>query len=118
MYFEPAHLFMNRDLSFQLEFGSYFGPAGILSARFNTPKQAEAGSMPCNNGFGFDSDECISPSRPKPTKQNPKQPILRSQPRTRMFSVEYAQLLAQCKDLKTEIVTGTEECAETREEAG
>jgi hypothetical protein len=35
-----------------------------------------------------------------------------------MFSIKHTQLLAQCKDLKTEVVTGAEEHAETREEAG
>jgi hypothetical protein len=35
-----------------------------------------------------------------------------------MFSIEHTQLLAQSKDLKTEVVTGTEENAEKRQKAG
>ena len=33
----------------------------------------------------------------------------------RLFSLEYAQLLTEGKDLKTEIVARTEECAEAGE---
>jgi hypothetical protein len=35
----------------------------------------------------------------------------------RLFSLEYAQLLTERKDLKAEIVAGTEEGAETSEES-
>jgi len=68
--------------------------------------------MPGNNGFGFDNDKSISPSRPKPMKQNPKQPILSSQPRAGMFSVEHTQLLAQSQNFETEIASRTEKGTE------
>ena len=35
----------------------------------------------------------------------------------RLFSLEYAQLLTEGKDLKAEVVARTEECAEAGEEA-
>ena len=73
--------------------------------------------MPGDNGFRFDNDQHVAPCRPKPAQQNPEHPILRSQSRARMFSLEYAQLLAQGKDLEAEIVAGTEESAEAGEEA-
>jgi hypothetical protein len=53
----------------------------------------------------------MGPCRPKPTK-NPKSPILDSQPRTRIFSLEYAQLLMEGEDLEAEVVAGTEKGAE------
>jgi hypothetical protein len=50
-------------------------------------------------------------------EQNPKYSILDSQPSARLFSLEYAQLLTEGKNLKAEVVAGTEECAEAGEEA-
>jgi len=46
-------------------------------------------------------------------EQNPKNPILYSQPRTGLFSVKHAQLLAQGSDLETEAVAGMKEGAKT-----
>ena len=73
--------------------------------------------MPGDNGFWSDNDQDIIPRRPKTAEQNPKHSILDSQPRTRLFSLEYVQLLAQGKDLEPEVVAGTEEGAETGEES-
>jgi hypothetical protein len=55
--------------------------------------------MPGDNGFWFDDDQGISPGRPNPTEQNPKCPILDSQSKARIFSLEHAQLPAKSKDL-------------------
>jgi len=57
----------------------------------------------------------VVPCRPKAAKQNPKY-SLGSQPRLRVFSPEYRQLLTEGKDLKTEIVARTEEWAEASEQ--
>jgi hypothetical protein len=65
--------------------------------------------MPGGNGFRFDDDQDIAPCRPKTAEQNPEYSVFRSQPRARMFSLEYAQLLPEGKDLQAEAVTGTEE---------
>jgi hypothetical protein len=46
-----------------------------------------------------------------PAKQNPKQSISGTQMRAGMFSVQYAKLLAQGKNFKTEIVPRTEKHA-------
>jgi hypothetical protein len=43
--------------------------------------------------------------------------VFHSKPRARMFSLEYAQLLPEGKDLQAETVTGTEEGIEEGEEA-
>ena len=64
--------------------------------------------MPGNHGFWLDDDQDVAPRRPKTAEQNPKYSILDSQPRARMFSLEYAQLLTQGKDLETEIVARTD----------
>ena len=57
------------------------------------------------------------PRRPKTAEQNPKYSILDSEPRARLFSFEYAQLLTEGKDLEAQAVAGTKESAETGEEA-
>jgi hypothetical protein len=43
--------------------------------------------------------------------------ILDSQPRVRLFSLEYTQLLTEGEDLQTEAVTGTEDGFEEDEQA-
>jgi hypothetical protein len=72
--------------------------------------------MPGDNGCRFDNHQDVAPGRPKPAQQNPEYPILHSQPRVRLFSLEYTQLLAEGKDLEVEVVAGTEESAEADEE--
>jgi hypothetical protein len=59
----------------------------------------------------------VTPCKPKTAEQNPKHPILASQPRARTFSLEYSQLLTEGKDPQAEAVTGTEEGVEEAEKA-
>ena len=74
--------------------------------------------MPADNCFRFDDSQGVAPCWPDSAEKNPKQSISHSQARARIFPVEDAQLLAQCKDLKTKVVTRAKEHTETREEAG
>jgi hypothetical protein len=75
--------------------------------------------MPGHNGFRFDDNrhQDVSPCWPKTTEKNPEYPILDSEPRARMFSLEYTQLLTEGKDLQAKAVTGTEEGVEEAEKA-
>ena len=72
--------------------------------------------MPGDNGFRFDDHQDVAPSGPKAAEQNPQYSILGSQPRVRLLSPEYAQLLTEGKDLEAEVVAGTEENAEAGDE--
>ena len=65
--------------------------------------------MPGNNGFRFDGNQRIASCGPITAEKNPEYPISDSQLRTRMFSLEYAQLLTDGNDLRAEAVTRTEE---------
>jgi hypothetical protein len=98
-------------------FGIDLWPAKAVWARSQAPEQAKAGAMPGDNGFRFDDNQYIPPSGPKTMEQNPKYPIPDSEPRARMFSLQYRQLLTEGKDLEAEIVTGTGKGAEAGEEA-
>jgi hypothetical protein len=91
-------------------------PAQALRPRAQAPEQPKASPMPGDNGFWFDDHQDVAPSEPKTAERNPKYSILGSQPGARRFSFEYAQLLTEGKDLKTEIVARTEECAEAGEQ--
>jgi len=73
--------------------------------------------MPGDNGFRLDDDQDVPPCGPKAAEQNPKYSVLDSQPRARLFSLDYAQLLTEGKDFEAEVVAGTEESAEAGEEA-
>jgi hypothetical protein len=73
--------------------------------------------MPGDNGFWFDDDQDVAPSRPKTAEQNPKYSILDSQLRMRNFSLKYSHLLTEGKDLEAEVVAGTEEGVEAGKEA-
>ena len=68
--------------------------------------------MPGNNGVWFNDDKRIHPSRPKPVKQDPKQPIAALEPRAGVFSIEHTQLLPQSENLETEIVARTKKRTE------
>ena len=72
--------------------------------------------MPGDHGFWFDDNQDVAPCRPKAAKQSPKYPILDSQPRVRLFPLEYTQLLTEGKNLKGEVVARTEESAEAGED--
>jgi hypothetical protein len=78
-------------------------PAQALRPRAQAPEQPKASPMPGDNGFWFDDHQDVASSGPKTAEQNPKYSILGSQPGARRFSFEYAQLLTEGKDLKTEI---------------
>ena len=70
-----------------------FWPAKGLRARAKAPEQPKASPMPGDHGFWFNDDQNTAPFWPKTAEQNPKYSILDSQPRARVFSLEYAQLL-------------------------
>jgi hypothetical protein len=73
--------------------------------------------MPRENGFWFDDYQDVIPFRPESAEQNPKHPIPHSWPRARVRSLENAQLLAECKDLKAEVVSGAESAATNSKES-
>jgi hypothetical protein len=56
--------------------------------------------MPGYNGFRFDDNQRVAPCGPITAEKNPEYSIPDSQLRTRMFSLEYAQLLTEGNDLQ------------------
>ena len=62
------------------------------------------------------NDHDVAPCRPEAAEQDPKYSILDSQPRVRLFSLEYGQLLTEGKNLKGKVVARTEESAEAAED--
>ena len=72
--------------------------------------------MPRDHGFWFDDNQDLAPCKPKAAEQSPEISIPDSQPRARLFSLEYTQLLTEGKNLKSKIVARTEESAEAVED--
>jgi hypothetical protein len=100
----PAGILLHHPPDDSSNLGIDLWPAQPLWPRAQVPEQPKASPMPGDNGFWFDNDQGPAPCRPKSAEQNPKYPILHSQPRTRSFSLEHAQLLTEGTDLETEVV--------------
>ena len=73
--------------------------------------------MPGDNGLWFGDNQDVAPCGPKTAEQNPEYLIPDSQLKTRVFSLEYAQLLTEGKDCQVETVTGMEEGVEEGHDA-
>jgi hypothetical protein len=73
--------------------------------------------MPGDNRFRFDDSPRVPLCGPITAEKSPEHSIPDSQLRTRIFSLEYAQLLTERNDLQAENVAGTEEEVEEGEEA-
>ena len=104
----PAGILVRHSLDESSHLGIDRWPAQALAPRSKAPEQPKASPMPGDNGFWFDNNQGVAPCGPKTAKQNPKYSILELKPRTRNFSLEYAQLLTQGKDLEAEMVAGTD----------
>jgi len=89
----PGRILRHHPLDESSKLGIDLWPAEALWARLQAPEQPKASPMPGDNRFWFDNDQDVAPCSPKPAQQNPNYPILHSQPRARLFSLEYAQLL-------------------------
>ena len=91
----PAGILVRHSPDESSNLGIDLWPAHALWTRSKAPEQPKASPMPGNHGFWFNDDQDAAPRRP----QNPEYPIMDQQPRARMFSLEYAQLLTEGKDL-------------------
>ena len=79
-------------------------PPGAFASGLELPEQLETLSMPPNDSFGFDDDQCLLPIGPKMGKQNPEETIsfAKSGPFDR--SPHCCQLLAEYKVFQREII--------------
>ena len=111
----PGRILVHHPLDKTSKLGIDLGPAATLCLRSKAPEQTKASPVPTDNRFRFDDNQNVSPRRPKAAEQDPKHAILNSQPRARMFSPEYAQLLTQGKDFDAEVVAGTKKSAKAGE---
>ncbi len=112
----PGWIFLDHPPIDHPNLGIDLWPAKPLCPRSKAPEQSKAGPMPGHNGLGFDDDQNFVPRRPEAAEKHPKQPIPDAQPRTRILSLEYAELLTEGKDLKAETVAAAEKGAEAGEE--
>ena len=112
----PGGILLHHPPDESSNLGIELWPARGLWLRPEAPEQTKASAMPGDHGFWFDDNQDVAPCRPKAAEQSPKYSILDSQPRVRLFSLEYTQLLTEGKNLKGEVVARTEECAEAGED--
>jgi hypothetical protein len=90
------------------------------SATFPRPEQAEALTMPGDDGFRLDDDQCGSPSGPPPRQPHPQPPFRRHEPQpSRSRPIEHLQLVPQGEHLKRQCgarLKGTSDRAEQRDQ--
>ena len=73
-------------------------PARInLMPRKPRPIQLEPSPVPANDGFGFDENQGLLPSRPEPPQHHPKQSLRSSQSRLRTPLLESGESLRKAK---------------------
>ena len=113
----PGGILLHHPANESSNLGIELWPARGLWLRPEAPEQTKASAIPGDHGFWFDDNQDVAPCRPKAAEQSPEYSILDSQPRVRLFSLEYTQLLTESKNLKREVVARTEECAEAGDEA-
>ena len=59
--------------------------------------------MPPDDGFGFDDDESVGPTRPDMAKQNPEQSAAPAEPRPWSSLLQNGELLTQGSIFESEI---------------
>src|ERR1017187_3199543 len=76
------------------------------------PIQLEPCSVPSNNGFRLNKDQCPLPSRPKPPQNHPKQSVGSSKARLWMLSCQDGKLLPERQIFQEQIVARTDRSKE------
>jgi hypothetical protein len=72
--------------------------------------------MPSDDGIGFDEDERVRPTRPKGAESDPEETVDWSKVRAGTLAPEHGKLMAEGEDFEAEVVAGTEEGLQIREE--
>ena len=78
-------------------------PSCSFVSGLKSPKQLETRSMPPNDRFGFDNDQCLLPIGPKTGKQNPEKTVSAAELRPFDRPFHGGQLLAKRKVLQNDI---------------
>ena len=89
-------------------------PTTTYGARLPSPVSSEASAMPADDSFGLDDDQSITPACPEAVEEDPENAISCSQLRTGLLVFEYAELLAECHVLQSEIELWSEQAADYR----
>jgi hypothetical protein len=73
------------------------------------PVQLEPGTMPANNSFRPDEDQCPLPPRPEPSQRHPKQFIRSGKSRRRVTLRQNRKLLPQSQILQDQVAARAKE---------
>jgi hypothetical protein len=100
-------------------FKNIFGdlsPAQTADLRKHSPVDSESGSMPAYDCFRLDNDQRVAPTLPESTKEHPEQAIRLVDAWSRVFALEYSELLAQDEDFQAKVVARADEIVQVCEE--
>ncbi len=64
------------------------------------PVQTKTGTVPADDGLGFDDLEDIHPAGPEARQGSPDEPVKGVQRRSRSLALQYCQLLPQREDFE------------------
>ena len=92
-----------------------FAAAETRGTRPESPVQPKSSAVPADHSLGFDQDERVAPTIPECVQRHPEQAVATSKMGPRMLAFEHRELLTQGENLQAEIVAGTEEGAQIRQ---
>jgi hypothetical protein len=86
-----------------------FSASSSRDLRDQTPIYPKAGSVPANHRLGCNEGKRTLPAAPKPTCANPEQPVVGSESRSWVPTLQHRQLLTKCEVLQEEASAFVEE---------
>jgi hypothetical protein len=108
----PAHLADQRS-----DLGRNDGSSGLTAAHLPGPEQAKPGTMPGNDRFWLDDDDCRAPATPEARQTDPQQAVSRGQFQAICSSFpKHTDLVTQSQVLELEGGTRSEDRRQSREE--
>jgi len=73
------------------------------------PIQAKAGAVPADYGFRCDHKQCVSPSGPEPSRQDPEELVGGGQSRAAILGFEHRELLSQHQVFQHQVAAGVKQ---------
>lgn len=111
----PGRILFRHPVDYGSNVGIDLRPARPVTPGQKPPVQAKALSMPANNRFWFHDQQGRGPVCPEPSENHPEESIRRFESRALVSALQYAHLMPERDDLKSQIVARLDEAGEPLE---